>query len=170
MSNTLKMLTSQLSNVHFTRMFILLVEYGLVHRGETCYFCFDPAFVWPSLGRADFYSAQLVTGRRCASVVAIRSLSLFTDRADRCSQINSLHSDALPASVRRLTLFTDMLCQSVTVTCCSPFVHALSNKAGASQFMTDFLPLTAWSQVPPMSLVVCLSGTAVTVISLFLFS
>ena len=36
-------------------MFSLLVEYGLVHRGdcincETCYFCFDPAFVWPSLG------------------------------------------------------------------------------------------------------------------------
>ena len=35
-------------------MFILLVKYGLVHRGycvkyETCYFCFDPAFVWPSL-------------------------------------------------------------------------------------------------------------------------
>ena len=32
------------------RMFILLVEYGLVHRGdcincETCHFCFDPAFV-----------------------------------------------------------------------------------------------------------------------------
>ena len=43
-------------------MFILLVEYDLVHRGdcincETCYFCFDPAFVWPSLGRADFHSA-----------------------------------------------------------------------------------------------------------------
>ena len=42
-------------------MFILLVEYGLVHRGdcincETCYFCFDPAFVSPSLGRADFHS------------------------------------------------------------------------------------------------------------------
>ena len=40
-------------------MFILLAEYGLVYRGdcmncETCYFCFDPAFVWPSLGRADF--------------------------------------------------------------------------------------------------------------------
>ena len=40
-------------------MFILLVEYGLLHMGdcinwETCYFCFDPAFVWPSLGRADF--------------------------------------------------------------------------------------------------------------------
>ena len=35
-------------------MFILLVEYGLVHKGdcincETCYFCFDPAFVWPRL-------------------------------------------------------------------------------------------------------------------------
>ena len=43
MANRLKMLTSQLSNVHFTRMFILLVECGLVHRGdcincETCYF------------------------------------------------------------------------------------------------------------------------------------
>ena len=46
-------------------MFILLVEYGLMHRGdcincETCYFCFDPAFVWPSLRRADFHSAELV--------------------------------------------------------------------------------------------------------------
>ena len=35
-------------------MFILLAEYGLVHRGdcincETCHFCFDPAFVWLSL-------------------------------------------------------------------------------------------------------------------------
>ena len=52
--NTLKMLTCG--------MFSLLVEYGVVHRGdcincETCYFCFDPAFVWPSLGRADFHSA-----------------------------------------------------------------------------------------------------------------
>ena len=42
-------------------MFILLVECGLLHRGdcvncEACYFCFDPAFVWPSLGRADFNS------------------------------------------------------------------------------------------------------------------
>ena len=62
MANTLKMLTSLLSNVHFTRMFILLVEYGLVHRDdcincETCYFCFDPAFVWLSIGCADFHSA-----------------------------------------------------------------------------------------------------------------
>ena len=39
----------------------------------------------------------------------------------------------------------------VTVTCCSPFVHALSNEAGAGQFMIDFLPLTARSQVPPVS-------------------
>ena len=31
----------------------------------------------------------------------------------------------------------------VTVTCRSPFVQALSNEAGAGQFMTDFLPLTA---------------------------
>ena len=27
---------------------------------DTCYFCFDLAFVWPSLGRADFHSAKLV--------------------------------------------------------------------------------------------------------------
>ena len=43
-------------------MFILIVEYGLVHRGdclnnETRNFCFGPAFVWPGLGRADFHSA-----------------------------------------------------------------------------------------------------------------
>ena len=36
-------------------MFILLAEYGLVHRGD-CINCetsflFDPAFVWPSLER-----------------------------------------------------------------------------------------------------------------------
>ena len=58
-------------------------------------------------------------------------------------------------------------CWLVTVTC--PFVHALSNEAGAGQFMTDFLPLTTWSQVPPLvtvRLVVGLSGTAVTIISL----
>ena len=36
--------------------------------------------------------------------MAVRSLSLFTNRADRRSQINSgLDLDALPASVRRLT-------------------------------------------------------------------
>ena len=43
-------------------MFILLAEYGLVHRGdcvncETCYFCFDLAFVCPSLVRTDFHFA-----------------------------------------------------------------------------------------------------------------
>ena len=89
------------------RMFILLVECGLMHRDdcincETCYFCFDPAFVWPSLGRTDFHCLCLAckpflglcactwTGRWCASVVAIRSL--FTNRADRRSQINSVDS------------------------------------------------------------------------------
>ena len=40
--------------LHSCGMFSLLVEYGVVHRGdcincETRYFCFDPAFVWPSL-------------------------------------------------------------------------------------------------------------------------
>ena len=62
MANTLKMLTSWYCRMFiFTQMFILLVEYGLVHSGdcincETCYFCFDPAFVWLSLGLADFHS------------------------------------------------------------------------------------------------------------------
>ena len=43
-------------------MFSLLVEYGVVHMGdcincETSYLYSDPAFVWPSFGRADFHSA-----------------------------------------------------------------------------------------------------------------
>ena len=103
-------------------MFSLLVEYGLIHRGdcvncETCYFCFDPAFVWPSLGRADFHSfAQIVNPFRVFVRVpelagdarqwwqlGLRSLSLFTNRAARSA---ACILDALPASVRRLTLFT----------------------------------------------------------------
>ena len=48
--------------LHSCQMFILLVEYGLEHRGdcincETCHFCFDPAFVWPSFEHTDFHSA-----------------------------------------------------------------------------------------------------------------
>ena len=44
------------------RTFSLLAECGLTHRDdcincEMCYFCFDPAFVWPSLGHSDFHSA-----------------------------------------------------------------------------------------------------------------
>ena len=35
-------------------------------------------------------------------------------------------------------------------------LKSLSNEAGAGQFMTDFLPLTAWSQMPPVSLSVSL--------------
>ena len=53
-------------------MFILIVEYGLEHRGdcinnETRNFCFGSAFVWPSLGRADFYSAwsEALSGSLC---------------------------------------------------------------------------------------------------------
>ena len=94
--------------LHSCEMFSLLVEYGLVHRGdcincETCYFCFDPSFVLPRrmarrlslcLAWKPFpgLCACTRTGRWCASVVAIRSLSLFTNRADRCSRISSLDS------------------------------------------------------------------------------
>ena len=55
MANTLKMLTFIFVECSF-------YYYGLVHRSdyincETCHFCFDAAFVWPSLGRVDFHSA-----------------------------------------------------------------------------------------------------------------
>ena len=48
--------------LHSCWMFILIAEYGSVHRGdcincETCHFCFDLAFVWPSFGCTDFHSA-----------------------------------------------------------------------------------------------------------------
>ena len=48
-------------------MFILLVEYGLVHKGDcincgTCYYCFDPAFVWPSLGLRVFVRVPELAG------------------------------------------------------------------------------------------------------------
>ena len=93
--------------LHSCRMFILLVEYGLVHRGdcincETCYFC------WSGFCMAESWARRLWlcltckpfpglcactrTGRWCASVVVIRSLSLFTNQADRRSLINSLDS------------------------------------------------------------------------------
>ena len=109
------------------------------------------------------------TGRWCASVAAIRSLSLFTNRADRRSQISSLNSWCATRVSKTLgVVHRYALLVSITVICCSPFVHALSNEAGASQFMTDFLPLMTWSQEPPVSL--CLCGTTVTITSLFLFS
>ena len=46
-------------SLHSCGMFVLTVEYGLVHRGdcmncETLYFSFDPAFVWPDLGAQTF--------------------------------------------------------------------------------------------------------------------
>ena len=90
------------------RMFILLVEYGLVPRDdcincETCYFCFCFCFVflfWSGFCIAQSWARRLSlclackpspaghcaytrTGRWCASVVATRSLSLFTNRAAR---------------------------------------------------------------------------------------
>ena len=93
--------------LHSCGMFSLLVEYGLMPRGdcincETCYFC------WSSFCMAESWARRLSlrlackpfpglcactrTGRWCASVVAIRSLSLFTNWADRRSQINSVDS------------------------------------------------------------------------------
>ena len=86
-------------------------------------------------------------GRWCASVVAIRSFSLFTNRADRRSQINSLDSWCATRVSKTLEVACSQICSAS---------YALSNEAGASQFMTDFLPLTPWSQVPPVSLSVSL--------------
>ena len=97
-------------------MFILLVECGLMHRDdcmncETCYFCFDPAFVWPSLGRADFHWVfvrvhELAGDARQWWQLGLCSLTEQTGAASSTALI----LDALPASVRCLTLFTDMLC------------------------------------------------------------
>ena len=56
--------------LHSCRMYILVVECGLMHRGdcincETCYFCFDPAFVWPRLGRFRSFVLFLLNVLRC---------------------------------------------------------------------------------------------------------
>ena len=120
--------------LHSCGMFSLLVEYGLMHRGdwincETCYFSF-----WSGFCMAESWARRLSlylackpflglctctwTGRWCASVVAIRSLSLFTNRADRRSQISSLdsccatHISKTPDVVHRYALLvsnSDML-------------------------------------------------------------
>jgi len=94
--------------LHSCGMFSLLVECGLMHRGDQC-INWDMLFLfWSSFCMVEFWAHRLSlclackpfpglcactrTGQRCVSVVAIRSLSLFTDRADRHSQISSLDS------------------------------------------------------------------------------
>ena len=136
--------------LHGCGMFSLLVEYGLVHRGdrincETCY------LFWSGFCVAEFWARRLSLylackpfpglcactriGRRCASVVVIRSLSLFTNRADRHSQISSLDywCATLHLDSWWRCLQPDMLCWSVTVTCC----NALSN-------LTRLEPVSLW--------------------------
>ncbi len=93
--------------LHSCGMFSLLVECGLMHRGDCINW--DMLFLfWSSFCMVEFWAHRLSlclackpfpglcactrTGQRCVSVVAIRSLSLFTDRADRHSQISSLDS------------------------------------------------------------------------------
>ena len=91
--------------LHSCGMFILLVEYGLVPRVD--YKLWDMSFLfWSIFCMAESWARRLSlclvckpfpglcactrTGRWCASVVAVRSLSLFTNRADRRSQISKL--------------------------------------------------------------------------------
>ena len=93
MANTLKMLTSSLLNVHVNSWI-----YGLVPRAD--YKLWDMLFLfWSGFCMAESWARRLSlyltckplpglcactrTGRWCASVVAVRSLSLFTNRADR---------------------------------------------------------------------------------------
>ena len=102
MANTLKMLTSSLSNVHVNSWI-----YGLVPRAD--YKLWDMLFLfWSGFCMAGSWARRLSlylackplpglcactrNGRWCASVVAVRSLSLFTNRADRRSQISNLDS------------------------------------------------------------------------------
>ena len=89
--------------LHSCRTFILLVEYGLVHRGD-CINCEISFLFWSSFCIAKSWALCLAckpfpglcactrTVWWCASVVATRSLSLFTNRADRHSHISSLDS------------------------------------------------------------------------------
>ena len=132
---------------------------------ETCYFCLIRLLYGRVLGAQTFTLLKIVNPFQ----VFVRVPELAGD-ARRwwqlglclCSIIEQVDQQLrfllrYPLPVRRLTLFTDML----TVTCCSPFVHTLSNIAGAGQFMTDFLPLTAWSQVPPVSVKWCLMSSDV---------
>ena len=95
--------------LHSCWMFILTVEYkyGLVPRADCK--LWDMLFLfWSDFCMTGSWVCRLSlclackpvpglcactqTGRWCASVVAIRSLSLFTNRADRHSQISSLDS------------------------------------------------------------------------------
>ena len=93
--------------LHGCRMFILLVEYGLVHRGD--FINCDVSFLfWSSFCMAKSWACRLSlclackpypglcactrTGRWCVSVVATMSLSLFINQADRHSHISSLDS------------------------------------------------------------------------------
>ena len=84
----------------------------------------------------------------------------------QCLSLTEQTDQQLPASLRLDVVHRYALLVSNSDICCNPFVHVLSNEAGAGQFMTDFLPLTAWSQLSAtrvtVRLVVCLSGTAVT--------
>ena len=90
--------------LHSCRMFILLVEYGLVLSKM-----WDRVFLfWSGFCMAESWARRLSlclackpfpglcactrTGRWCASVVAAMSLSLYTNQADSRSQINSLDS------------------------------------------------------------------------------
>ena len=71
MANTLKMLTSQLSNVHFTS------EYGLMHRGdcincETCYFDDDDEVMLNVLRCRLTYQGQAVTNAEAWFSIALR--------------------------------------------------------------------------------------------------
>ena len=149
--------------LHSCGMFILLVEYGLVHRGD-CINCETLFLFWSGFCTAESWVCRLSlylackpflglctctqTSWWCASVVAIRSLSPFTNRADRCSQTNSLDSWC----ATRISKTLDVVHRYALLVSNSDMCNALSNKAGAGQFMTDFLPLTAWSQMPPVSL------------------
>ena len=91
--------------LHSCWMFILLVEYGLVHWGDCINW--DMSFLfWSGFCMAESWAIRLSlwlackpflglcactqTGWWCVSVVAVGTL--FTDWADRCSQISSLDS------------------------------------------------------------------------------
>ena len=114
--------------LHSCGMFSLLVEYGFSTKGWS-YKLWDVLFLfWSPFCVAEFWARRLSlylackpfpglctctrTGRWCASVVAIRSLSLFTNRADRRSQIISLDSWCATRVSKTLDVVHSRICSA----------------------------------------------------------
>ena len=113
------------------------------------------------------------TSQWCTSGVVTRSLSLFTNWADRCSQISSLDFWCATRVSKTLDIVHryPLLVSNSDYSIALLYMHWMMSW---SRSVYHWLP-PAYGVVPSATcvtvcLIVCLSGTAVTIISLFLFS